>query len=172
MTTALPQNAIKILGIDPGTLKMGWGLIAVDPKKPNEFIPVAWDCIRMNSKMPHSERLKKIFQDLIRVIETHHPDESAIENIFHAKNARSALVLGQARGAAMVALSSQGLSVGEYTPLDVKKTVTGYGRADKEQVQTMVCTTLGIQPPKTFDESDALAVAITHAACRQSPFLK
>jgi crossover junction endodeoxyribonuclease RuvC len=136
------------------------------------------DCgvIRTDISQGHPSRLREIFESLSALVRLHRPGEAAVENVFHAANARSALLLGQARGAALVALSAHGVPVFEYMPLDVKKTVTGYGRAGKEQVRRMAVLlvqdagALG-RPRASFDASDAVAVALCHAARRRTAAL-
>lgn len=150
---------MRVLGIDPGTLVTGYGVIDGDG---NRIKRVASGVIRTKSSDSLAERLKVIYEGLMTVIETHHPQIGAIEAIFHAQNVQSALKLGHARGVAMLAMVNTGLSVAEYLPMEVKKSVCSYGHADKEQVQKMVQVLLAFKSDEIFDATDALAVAICH----------
>ena len=153
-----------ILGIDPGSRITGWGLISSLGQK-TEFI--ACGCIRMETS-PLPERLKVIFDGINQLVEEYQPQESAIEQVFLAKNADSAFKLGQARGAAITALVSQNLPVGEYSARQVKQAVVGKGAADKSQVQHMICHILGLDKAPQEDAADALAIAICHAHTQDS----
>ncbi len=158
-------NSMRILGIDPGSRITGFGLIE---KQGNRLRHLDNGAISTCSNTPLPDRLQMIYQELVRVIVAYGPDAMAIEQIFMAKNAQSALKLGHARGAAMLAGVNAGLTVAEYSAIDVKKAVVGYGRADKSQVQQMVRMLLGLPEVAQEDASDALAVAICHAHS-QSP---
>ena len=151
---------MRILGIDPGTRITGYGLIE---KQGNRLIHVDNGAIYTNSKDELPQRLKIIFEGLVEVIERYKPDVVAIEQVFMAKNAQSALKLGQARGAAIVASVNADLPVSEYTALQVKSAVVGYGKAGKSQVQQMVKALMKLPEIAQEDASDALAVAICHA---------
>jgi crossover junction endodeoxyribonuclease RuvC len=119
--------------------------------------------IALTASNSFPQKLKIIHGELARLISRHQPDVIAIENVFHAVNARSALMLGHARGVAMLAAVEAGVPIVEYTPAEVKQSVVGYGRAEKEQVQSMVQLLLGLgTPPSPFDASDALAIAVCH----------
>jgi len=153
---------VIILGVDPGTNITGYGLISGDIARP---VCLGFGAIHTRSKAPLAERLKLIFDGLRQVISQARPDHMALEEAFFAKNAQSALKLGMARGVIMLAAQEEGLKVFEYSPLLIKQTVTGYGRADKEQVRDMVKMQLRMaEPPEPIDASDALATAITHMA--------
>ncbi len=152
-----------ILGIDPGSRKTGYGLIKVVSGKP---CYIASGVIRIADDKPLSERLKVIFDGVSLIIEQHKPDEFAIENVFMAKSAGSALKLGQARGAAIVAAVNQDIPVSEYEARKVKQSVVGTGAADKLQVQHMVKTLLKLSKTPQEDAADALAVALCHANTR------
>ncbi len=156
---------MRILGIDPGSRVTGYGLIE---KQGTRLRHMDNGAINTCSSAPLPDRLQVIYQELVRVIVAYAPDAMAIEQIFMAKNAQSALKLGHARGAAMLAGVNAGLTVAEYSAIDVKKAVVGYGRADKSQVQQMVRMLLGLPEVAQEDASDALAVAICHAHS-QSP---
>lgn len=151
---------MRILGIDPGIRCTGYGLISIDGGQPHL---VDFGTIKPPPAATMGERLAVIYDDLDQLIDMTHPDEFAIEEAFHGVNARSALILGQSRGAALVCAAHHHLPIGQYAPRRVKIATTGSGRATKEQVQYMVQRILGIdQPPTPLDASDALAVAICH----------
>ena len=160
---ALWQNLVetlRILGIDPGSRKTGYGLIE---NTGNRTRHLASGCIRLNAKHPLSDRLSMLSKELEQLIEEFRPDCGAVEKVFFAKNAQSALTLGHARGVILLKLSERNLPIHEYQALKVKQTVVGVGRADKDQVQHMVRILLNLQNSLQEDEADALAVAITHA---------
>lgn len=151
---------MKILGIDPGSRATGYGLIRLEG---NRLHHIDNGVIRPHEKAGLAHRLLHIHQQLQIVISQYAPDCSAVEQIFMAKNAQSALKLGHARGVAILAAASAELEVAEYTPLQVKSAVVGYGRASKSQVQQMVKALLKLPEIAQEDASDALAVAICHA---------
>lgn len=148
-----------VLGVDPGSLNTGYGLVK---KEHNRLIYVGGGKISLPSSLPFSERIHDIFQSLVHIIDTYQPDEMSIEDIFFAKNVKSALKIGHVRGAALVAATQRDLKVFEYTPLQIKQSVVGYGRATKEQVRAMVKLILQLDISLSFDTSDALAIAICH----------
>jgi crossover junction endodeoxyribonuclease RuvC len=149
-----------IMGLDPGTAITGYGLVKFEDSK---FSLVDCGCVRTSPEFPLSERLQTIYSELTGVIRLYKPEQFAVEELFFNKNARTALAVGHARGVAMLAASNSGLPVFEYTPLQVKQAVTGFGRADKKQVQYMVKTILALpEAPAPDDVADALAVAICH----------
>ncbi len=150
----------RILGIDPGSRLTGYGIIESDR---GELHFVSCGVIKTSQKYPFSHRLNEIFEGINEVIQLHEPSVSAIEDVFVSKNARSALKLGQARGAAVVAMMQNGLRVYDYNPKMVKQAVAGYGQAEKGQVQNMVKAILGLSGSPSSDAADALAVAICHA---------
>ena len=148
------------LGIDPGTAIVGYAVVEAQG---STLRMIACDVITTPARMPLSQRLQLIYQGLSEIIATHHPQEAAMEELFFAKNARTAMTVGQARGVAMLALANGGLSIAEYTPKQVKLAVTGYGGADKHQVGEMVRILLSLSAvPKPDDAADAAAVAICH----------
>jgi crossover junction endodeoxyribonuclease RuvC len=149
-----------ILGIDPGSRITGYGLIR---KEGNRLVHIDNGAIFTDAAVDFPGRLKRIFDGLSTVIERYQPEAVAIEDIFFANNVQSALKLGQARGAAIVAGVNAGLLVSEYSALQVKQAVVGHGKAAKEQVQQMVKVLLGLPEIAQADASDALAVAICHA---------
>lgn len=149
-----------IMGVDPGTAITGYGLIRYDGSR---FSLVECGCVRTSSESPMSDRLHTLYRELTGIIRQYKPEQFAIEELFFNKNARTALAVGHARGVAMLAASSSGMPVFEYTPLQVKQAVTGFGRAAKTQVQYMVKTILALpEAPAPDDVADALAVAICH----------
>ncbi len=148
-----------VLGVDPGSLVTGYGLVK---KEDNRLIYVGGGKISLPHSRPFHQRLHKIFLSLTEIIQAHHPEEMSIEDIFFAKNVKSALKIGHARGAALVAAIQGGLKVFEYTPLQIKQSVVGYGRATKEQVRAMVKLILKIDTQLSLDTADALATAICH----------
>ncbi|MDO8444314.1 MAG: crossover junction endodeoxyribonuclease RuvC [bacterium] len=151
---------MKILGIDPGTGIMGWGLIEMNTGK---IKPLKYGCIRTKPNTPQPERLAHIFDSLSVIIENNQPDEVAIEQLFFFKNQKTIISVAEARGVAIVAAKKFSLPVFEYTPLQVKQALTGYGRADKKQMQEMVRVSCRLKDcPKPDDAADALAIAICH----------
>jgi len=155
---------MKILGIDPSLKATGYGII--DQNKEGLSV-VKYGVIKTSQKAPLFQRLHKIKEELDSLIKTFRPDEIAIENLFYARNVKTAITLGQVRGAALIAVASNQCSLHEYSALEIKKAVTGYGRADKNQVQTMVKALLHLQEEKIEeDASDALAAAFCHLNSR------
>ena len=153
---------MRILGVDPGSLKTGFGIIDLKSRRTTY---VASGVIRIPA-VSFPERLHVIFSQLGELIDQHRPHEMAIEDIFMARDARAALKLGQARGAAIVAGSERGLPVSEYAARLVKQSVVGNGNADKSQIQFMVRNLLSLSAVPQEDAADALAVALTHAVLR------
>ena len=151
---------MKILGIDPGLVQTGYGIITINNNDPQI---VDYGVVKPIVKEELAFRLLTIFEDVSEIINMHKPSIVSIEDVFYGKNAKSALRLGQARGAAMVAAASAGLSIHEYSARKVKQAVTGNGNAHKEQVQFMVKATLKMDKlPEPIDASDALAIALCH----------
>ncbi len=153
----------RILGIDPGSRATGYGIIDV---RGNDISPVAWGVIRTEPSGSFPDRIYDIHERLCALIDLHRPTEAAVEDVFLAKNAASALKLGQARGAVIVACRSHGVPVHEYSAKEIKIAATGFGSAPKEQVGGMVCRLLGIREPVPPDASDALAMAFCRAVTR------
>ncbi len=151
---------MKILGIDPGTKTTGYGVVE---KGERRVLNVTYGEIRMRRGEPLSACLKKIYDQLIEIIIEYAPDAIALEDIFYGKNVKSLIKLGQARGVIILAASHSNIPLYEYTPLEVKKAVVGYGRAEKVQVQHMVRAILSLQEDPSLDASDALAIAICHS---------
>jgi len=153
---------MRIVGIDCGTERTGFGVIDSDGRR-HQLVTAG--VIRTNASEPLAQRLLRIARDLRTVIEDCSPEAVAVEEVFHAVNAKSALKLAHVRGVALLVAAEAGLSVHEYSPLAVKMSVVGYGRAEKQQVQMMVLSLLGAkQHFQSFDATDALAVAICHSA--------
>lgn len=157
----MPKAPQIILGIDPGMAVTGWGIIEYAGDKPRL---IDHGTIVTAARDPHHERLEMIHEGIQDVIDSFHPEQAAIEEIFSGVNIRTALALGQARGVIILACAGRGLKPADYTPLRIKQAVTGYGRASKVQVQQMVKVLLGLpKVPKPDHASDALAIAICHA---------
>lgn len=150
---------MRVLGIDPGSRITGYGIV---DQTGNRLVHVDNGAIFTDSADDFPGRLKRIFDGLSEIIVQYHPDEVAIENIFFSTNVQSALKLGQARGAAIVAAVNANLPVAEYSALQVKQAVVGQGRAEKSQVQKMLKSLLGLPEIAQADASDALAVAVCH----------
>jgi crossover junction endodeoxyribonuclease RuvC len=149
-----------VLGIDPGTAITGYGIVEEDG---NELRWLVSGVIRTDSDQPTSARLQAIHRELRTLAAKWQPEEAAVEQLFFSSNVRTAMSVGQARGVAILALADAGLDVVEYTPLAIKQAVTGYGRADKAQMQEMVRMLLDLDDiPRPDDAADALAVAICH----------
>lgn len=151
---------MRILGVDPGTLVTGFGLLE---KNGNGYKVLDFGCVKLSSRENFPKRLKKIYDELSNVIKRHRPNEFAIEDLFYAENAKVALKMGHARGVAILAAVNHQIPTAEYSPREVKMAVVGNGGASKQQVQKMVQHLLKLQqPPEPIDASDALAVAICH----------
>ena len=151
---------MRIFGIDPGSERTGYGCVETDGRRHQL---VACGVISARPGDPFPQRLARIHRDLVARLAACHPECVAVESLFHAVNARSALKLGHARGVAIVAAVEAGCEVVEYTPAEIKRAVVGYGRAEKHQVQQMIKLLLGLdEAPSPHDAADALAVAICH----------
>lgn len=156
---------MNILGIDPGTATTGWGIIE---KSNRIFTYRDAGIIATPAGLPMEKRLGIIFSDLETLIDRYHPQAFVIENLFFNTNAKTALLVGQARGVAILAAERNAVPVFSYTPLQVKLAITGYGRADKRQMQKMVQSLLKLPAiPKPDDAADALAIALTHGFTRK-----
>ncbi len=152
---------MRILGIDPGISIIGFGFIE---KTGSKLIPVQYGSIHTEASSEMAMRLKEVYESIIALIDKYKPDELAIEQIFFNRNVTNALSVSQARGVMILAAVQSGIPVSEYTPLQVKQAVVGYGKAEKHQVQQMVKILLNLSViPKPDDVADALAVAICHA---------
>lgn len=151
---------MRILGIDPGYAILGWGIIDM---KGNHFKVVDYGAVTTDAKMEMPDRLKVLYNSLMDIIVKYEPDVASVEELFFNTNAKTAILVGQARGVAVLACANSGLEIDEYTPLQIKQALVGYGRAEKKQVQLMVKTILNLQKvPKPDDTADALAAAICH----------
>jgi crossover junction endodeoxyribonuclease RuvC len=149
------------LGIDPGTATTGYGFVRLMPN--GELVAVSFGIISTSKDDSASARLEKIFDELNKLIKKHKPETAAVEKLFFARNVTTGLAVGQARGVVLLALQKSGIDSFEYTPLEVKQAVVGFGGADKKQVQEMVRALLQLDKiPKPDDAADALAIAITH----------
>lgn len=151
---------MRILGIDPGIAILGYGVL--DYEK-NNFKVIDYGAITTTNKSRLPERLEILYKALEELLDRHKPDAVAFEELFFNQNAKTAIIVGQARGIAILAAQRQGIDIFEYTPLQVKQAVTGYGRADKKQIQQMVKVLLNLREiPKPDDVADGLAIAICH----------
>jgi len=151
---------MRVMGIDPGSLCTGYGIVEETGR---QLASIHYGSIKSHSKNPFAYRLKTIYDGLASVMEEYQPDAVAVEDLFFAVNAKSTIKLGQTRGVALLAAAQADITLAEYTPLEVKQSVVGYGRADKHQVRDMVTAILKLQQkPEPLDASDALAVAICH----------
>jgi crossover junction endodeoxyribonuclease RuvC len=154
-----------ILGIDPGTATVGWGVIDVQGSK---AIPVAYGHISTSKELELPRRLSEIAADISAIIQKYHPEEAAVEELFFSNNQKTVIAVAQARGCILLTLENLCVSIYGYTPLEVKQALTNYGRADKAQVQLMVKALLKLSAiPKPDDAADALAVALCHASRRK-----
>jgi len=152
---------MRVLGIDCGSVKTGYGVIDSDGR---DHSMVTAGVIRTRSTLPLATRLAEIARQLREIISQYAPEAAAVEEVFYAQNVKSALNLAHVRGIALLAVSEAGLEIGEYSPLEVKTSVVGYGRAEKCQVKMMVCSLLRLKAPiESEDACDALAVAVCHA---------
>lgn len=158
---------MRILGIDPGSVRTGYGCVESDGSRCQM---VCSGVVAMSSRLSFPERLLAIHTSLTATLHEVRPDCVAVESLFHAVNARSAFALAHARGVIVLAATQAGVPIVEYAPAEVKRAVVGYGRAEKRQVQHMVRLLLGLaDPPSPYDVADALAIAICHAQSATSP---
>jgi crossover junction endodeoxyribonuclease RuvC len=160
---------IRILGIDPGLRRTGWGVVDVAG---NRLIYVACGSVESSDKLSLAQRLVEIHDGLARVIDVHQPHEAAVEATFVNRDAVATLKLGQARGIALLVPARAGIAVSEYAPNLVKKTIVGAGHSEKAQIRMMIGVLLPKADPQSDDAADALAIAVTHAHHRQSVVLK
>jgi crossover junction endodeoxyribonuclease RuvC len=163
------RHPIRILGIDPGLRRTGWGLIEADG---NRLIPIACGSLETSERAALSERLLAIHDGLTAVIERYAPHEAAVEQTFVNANAVATLKLGQARGIAMLVPARAGLTVAEYAPNLVKKSIVGSGHGEKAQIRMMIGVLLPKADPQSEDAADALAIAVCHAHHRTSVMVK
>ncbi|MCG0275897.1 MAG: crossover junction endodeoxyribonuclease RuvC [Thermosediminibacteraceae bacterium] len=154
-----------IMGIDPGIALSGYGVIWSNGTK---FEVIDFGVLKTESRLSIAERLKSIYDGYLNLIETYSPEAIAVEELFFNKNTKTAITVGQARGVALLAAASKSVKIYEYTPLEVKQAIVGYGRAEKFQVQEMVRVLLNLKEvPKPDDAADALAVALCHINMRK-----
>jgi len=152
---------VIILGVDPGLAIVGWGVIDYSA---SHFKVLGYGSVRTPAGMSTEKRLSEIYDGLSEIIEKYKPEQMAVEELFFNTNITTGIRVAEARGVILLAAERAGVSVSEYTPLQVKQAVVGYGRAEKKQVITMVTVLLGLpKPPKPDDTADALAIAICHA---------
>ncbi len=151
---------MRILGIDPGFALMGYGVV---DRNGSKFIPVEYGSLETTKDYPMQERLKMLYDGLTDIIERTKPEACAIEELFFNRNITTAIFVAQARGVAILACANAGIPVSEYTPMQIKQALVGYGKADKKQMQNMTKMVLGLaEVPKPDDTADALAAAICH----------
>lgn len=161
---------MKILGIDPGTATTGWAIIEENKGKVS---PIAYGHISTSPKKSTAQRLKEVADDVENIIKKYKPQESAIEDIFFFKNVKTAVKVSQSRGAMLLTLEKKNVKIFSYTPLQVKQAITGYGRAEKKQIQLMVKNILKLKAiPKPDDTADAIAIAICHLNSRKLNIIK
>ncbi len=161
---------MRILGIDCGTERTGWGVIESDGRRHSVL---GHGVIRSKASQPLEKRLHGIANGLRLILSQHQPEAAAVEGIFYAVNVKTALKLAHVRGVALLAIAEAGVTLGEYSPLEIKSSVVGYGRAEKHQVQLMVRNLTGVLGEfETEDASDALAVAICHATSHNARLMK
>ncbi|MFW6109899.1 MAG: crossover junction endodeoxyribonuclease RuvC [Patescibacteria group bacterium] len=169
---------MRILGVDPGLAKVGWGVIeqptdkSPEQRKKEEWLVVEYGCISTSAKKSIAERLSKINQAITKLISQFEPTEAAIENLFFGVNAKTAMKVGEGKGVVILACGQCNIPVKEFTPLEIKTALTGYGRADKKQVQEMVKRFLNLeQLPQPDHAADALACAYCAGITRGQPEL-
>src|SRR5262249_35455648 len=162
-------RAIRILGIDPGLHRTGWGVVDVAG---NRLSFVACGSVETDERRALAERLVAIHEGLVDIVRDFRPDEAAVEATFVNRNAGATLKLGQARGIALLVPAKAGVVVAEYAPNLVKKTIVGAGHSEKAQIRTMIAVLLPKADPSSEDAADALAIAVTHAHHRQSAILR
>ena len=151
---------MRILGIDPGIAIVGYGVV---DKEGNRYKTVAYDAVTTKAHTPLEDRLERVYNGVCEIIKEYKPDAMSIEELFFNNNAKTALIVGQARGVIILAAVQNHIPVYEYTPLQVKQALTGYGRASKTQIQQMMKSMLGLtEVPKPDDVADALAIAVCH----------
>ncbi len=159
-------QSVRVMGVDPGIARMGFGIVDAFG---NRLQSIHYGCLTTPAHTPIERRLHQLYHELCELLIQYRPDFLAVEELFFNRNTTTAFTVGQARGIAILAGAEHGSQLAEYTPMQVKQAVTGYGHADKQQVQMMVKTLLHLESvPKPDDTADALAIAITHA--HASPF--
>ena len=160
---------MRVLGIDPGYAIVGYGVVDYNS---NKFKTVCYGVVRTNQDMPFQKRLQQIYKAVIHIIEKTKPDAISIEQLFYTTNQKTVIYVAEARGVILLAAQEKEIPIYEYTPLQVKQGVTGYGKAEKKQIQEMIKTLLKLDKiPKPDDAADALAVAICHGHSAKSKIL-
>ena len=158
---------LKVLGIDPGTATIGWAVLSKETG--SNFETVAYGHIETSPEKSEEERILEIGQDIDKIVKKYKPQEAALEKLFFFKNKKTIIEVSQARGAIILALGKNGVSVSNYTPLQLKQSITGYGKAEKNQIQYMTKKILELSSlPKPDDTADALAIAICHINSRKN----
>jgi len=156
---------LRVLGIDPGTATTGWAILE---ERDGKIVPVAYGHISTAKENPEDDRLFEIHMDLKKIIDKYKPEEAAIEDLFFFKNQKTVIKVAQSRGMVLLTLRQNGVRIASYTPLQVKQAITGYGRADKKQVQIMTKSILCLDcVPKPDDTADAIAIALCHINSRK-----
>jgi crossover junction endodeoxyribonuclease RuvC len=164
------QNINRILGVDPGTATTGWAILE---EKKGQVTAVAFGHISTSPQNTEAERLKEVSDDMRAIIRKYAPQESAVEDIFFFKNEKTAVKVSQSRGAMLLTLEQENVRIFSYTPLQVKQALTGYGRAEKKQIQLMVKSILKLKEiPKPDDTADAIAIALCHINSRKMRSLR
>ena len=159
------KESLRVLGIDPGTATTGWAIVT---EENCEFVPVAYGHISTDKNRSDEERIMEISTDLKNIIDKYSPQEAAIEELFFFKNKKTVIQVAQARGAILLTLKEKNVKICGYTPLQVKQALTGYGRADKKQIQEMTKNIMKLATlPKPDDTADALAIALCHINSRK-----
>lgn len=157
---------MRIIGIDPGYAIVGYGVLEYEK---NNFVPVNFGAITTHAQMPFNDRLKVIYDDMCYILDKYKPQEMSIEKLFFNTNQKTGIDVAQARGIVLLSAVQRNIEIAEYTPLQVKQSVVGYGRAEKKQVQELTRQILKLSAvPKPDDTADALALAICHGHCRAS----
>lgn len=152
---------MRILGIDPGIARCGWGMVEV---RTSNFEVRSYGCVETKASAPIEKRLMVIYKEIIKLIEKYKPDAISVEELFFNTNSKTAFIVGEARGVVLLAGAEKNIPISVFTPLQVKMAITGYGRAEKNQIGQMVKVLLKLKEiPKPDDVNDALAVALTHA---------
>lgn len=165
MTGQAPSQPVRVLGIDPGTAIVGWAV--ADGRPGGRPVAVAYGCIRTSKDHDTADRLREIADDLAGIIAQYRPTEIAIEKLFYFRNQTTIIDVAQARGAILLSAAQHGLVIGEYTPLQVKQALSGYGRATKAQMQDLTARVFGLAAvPQPDDAADALAIAFCHLNSR------
>lgn len=159
------KENLRILGIDPGTATTGWAILS---EKDGQIIPLIYGHISTSPEKSDDERILEISKDLEKIIKKYRPEEAAVEDLFFFKNQKTVITVAQSRGAVLLTLRQNNVRVASYTPLQVKQALTGYGRADKKQMQEMTKSILNLEKlPKPDDTADAIAIAVCHINSRK-----